>query len=474
MSCACRTAGYSIRLGQSSLFTKFIISAVFALTGTFLFDSSIQGAETAVPRASERIAAVLEAPHEPAADKTISAEEPAGDITLMQALIAALLKNPELAAFSQEIRAREAAVLQAGLFPNPIFGANAANFGNASIRGFDGDVVTLELSQLIELGGKRAARIEAAERTRELAGWDYETLRIAVATLVAQAFAEVLGAQARLDLARQTAELAEQVAAAVGNQVKAGEVSPVEETRAKVALATVRTDLTRAERELEAARRRLAALWGSVEPRFAKARGELETVSPIPTLEQLQERVHQNPELARWTTELTQRQALVDLEKTKAIPNVITTLGVSKYLMPGDYALVAGVSLPLPVFNRNQGGILEAERRRGKAEDERRAAEVRVGTALNTTYQALAAAYAEAEAYKTSVLPGATSAFEAVRKGYRYGQFALLDVLDTQRTLFAARAQYLRALTAYHQGVAEVERLIGERLAFIPNSEESK
>jgi len=441
---------------------KFTIPAVFVLTGFLPFDSNAEGAKTVA----------LTAPDMPI--KMASTEEPTGDITLMRALIAALLKNPELAAFSQEIRAREAAVLQAGLFPNPTFSANAANFGNASIRGFDGDVVTLELSQLIELGGKRAARIEAAQQTQDLAGWDYETVRIAVATQVAQAFTEVLGTQARLDLARQTTELADQVATTVGNQVKAGEVSPVEETRAKVALATVRTDLTRAERELEAARRRLAALWGSVEPRFAKARGELESVLPIPTLERLQTRIHRNPELARWSTELMQRQALIDLEKTKAIPDVTATLGVSKYLMPGDYALVVGVSLPLPVFNRNQGGILEAERRRGKAEDERRAAEVRVGTALNTAYQSLAAAYSEAAAYKTSILPGAESAFEAVRKGYRYGEFALLDVLDTQRTLFAARAQYLRALTAYHQGVAEVERLIGERLAVAENSEGSK
>jgi cobalt-zinc-cadmium efflux system outer membrane protein len=403
-----------------------------------------------------------------------SAEEPAGDITLTQAVAASLLRNPELSVFSQEIRAREAATLQAGLLPNPTLGANAANFANARAKGFDGDVVTLELSQLIELGGKRAARIEAAQQTRELADWDYETARLTVMTQVAQAFSDLLGTQARLDLARQTTDLAEQVAATVGNQVKAGEVSPVEETRAKVVLATVRTDLTRAERELEAARRRLASFWGSVQPRFAKARGELEATAPIPTLEQLQERVHQNPDLARWSTELSQRQALVDLEKTKAIPDVTVSLGTSYYRLNNDYVLLAGVSMPLPLFNRNQGGILEAERRRNKAEDERRAAEVGVGTALSTAYQALAAAHAEAEAYKTSILPGAESAYESVRKGYRFGEFALLDVLDTQRTLFTAKAQYLRALTAYHQGVAEVERLVGERLATLPNSEGSK
>ncbi len=456
------------------MFTKFIVPVAVALTGLLLIDGTARGAEPAMPKPAERTVRTAEALQEPVTNEPASAEEPTGDITLMQALAAALVRNPELAAFSQEIRAREAAVLQAGLRPNPTLNALAQNFGNRSIRGIDGDSVTLELSQLIELGGKRAARIEAAQLTQDLADWDYEIQRIAVATRVTQAFSEVLGVQARLDLARQMAELAERVAAAVGNQVEAGKVSPVEETRAKVALATVRTDLTRAERELETARRRLAALWSSITPRFTRVLGELETLSPIPPLEQLQERIYRNPELARWATELTQRQALVDLEKTRAIPDVTATLGVSKYLMPDDYALVAGVSLPLPVFNRNQGRILEAERRHTKAIEERRATEVRVGTALTTAYQALAAAYAEAEAYKTTILPGAESAFDAVQKGYRLGKFALLDVLDTQRTLFAARTQYLRALTAYHQAVAEVERLIGERLAVVPVPEEPK
>lgn len=442
------------------MLAKPILPAAIALTG-LLFVGAVQGAQTVV----------VEVPEEPI---TAPGGNPAGDITLAGALAAALLHNPELAAFSQEIRAREAAVLQAGLLPNPRLGGSAQNFGNASNKGFDGDWMSLDLSQLIELGGKRAARVEAAARTRELADWDYEVQRISVLAQVSQAFTEVLGAQERLDLARRTAELAEQVATAVGNQVRAGEVSPVEETRSRVALATLRTDLIRTERELEAARRRLAALWGSVDPRFSKARGELETVSPIPTLEQLREKIHQNPELSRWTTELAQRQALVDLEKTKAVPDITVSLGMSQYLLTNSYAMVAGVSVPLPVFDRNQGGILAAERLRTKAEDERRAAEVRVGTALGTAYQALAAAQAEADAYKTSILPGAESAFEAVRKGYRLGEFALLDVLDTQRTLFAARAQYLRALTAYHQGIAEVERLTGERPVIDPNHEESK
>ena len=62
------------------------------------------------------------------------------------------------------------------------------------------------------------------------------------------------------------------------------------------------------------------------------------------------------------------------------------------------------------------------------------------------------------------MLPGARSAFDAVSEGYRLGRFGLLDVLDSQRTLFEARHEYLRAATDYHKAVVDVERLIGDRL----------
>jgi outer membrane protein, heavy metal efflux system len=74
----------------------------------------------------------------------------------------------------------------------------------------------------------------------------------------------------------------------------------------------------------------------------------------------------------------------------------------------------------------------------------------------------LAAAHIEVTTLKTQILPGAQSAFDAASTGYRLGKFGFLDVLDAQRTLFEAKAQYLRALASYHQALAEVERLIGE------------
>ncbi len=422
---------------------------------------------------------VIPAPHSPLESLEVfpsgpAISEPIGDLTLREALSLSLLQNPEIKAFAFEVRAREAAVLQAGLLPNPELGAVVENFGNNALQGFDSTTITLQLSQLIELGGKRAARTEATQLARDLAGWDYERERIKVLTETHKAYVEVLSAQVRAALSRQVVALAEEVAAAAAKRVMAGKVSPVEETKAGVATASVRIELTRAERELEAARQRLAATWGSTAPRFKRALGVLEAVLPIPSLEQLVERIRQNPELARWATEIAERQAVIGLEETRAIPDLTASFGVRRFTEPGDDALVVGISLPLPVFNRNQGAVLEAQRRLTKAEEERRVVEVRVATALSSAYQKLAGAHAEIMALKAQVLPGAQSAFEAASKGYRLGKFSLLDVLDAQRTLFGAKAQYLRALTDYHQSVAQVEGLIGEPVEAARSLEESR
>lgn len=387
--------------------------------------------------------------------------EPTGSLILPQVLALTLTGNPNLAAFSEEIRAREAAELQAGLLPNPVFDANAANFGNKAARGFDGDVVTLALSQLIELGGKRAARIQVAQIGREVADWDYEIQRVTILAGVAQAFIDVLGAQAHTELVKHSLELAEKVVKTVSNQVKAGKVSPVEATRVEVALATARSEMMRTERELEVSRRKLAAFWGSTSPQFLNVQGNLEAIQTLPSLQALTDRLKQSPELVRWTSELSRRQALLDQEKAKAVPDLTVSLGGSNYLHNQDYVMNAGFSMPLPVFDRNQGNIQQAERQRSKAENEQEATQVKIGTELNAAYLNLDAIHAEIENYRSIILPGAESAYQAVQKGYQLGKFALLDVLDTQRTLFNAKGQYLRALTAYHQGIADIERLMG-------------
>lgn len=414
------------------------------------------------------------APAGPALEPSEPVPEPTGELTLREVFALVLRRNPELAGFAREIRARAGNVRQAELLPNPVLDASSSNLGNSVLRDFDGPETSVSLSQLLLLGGKRARAIEAAKLDRTLAVWDYEVKQLDVLTRMAQAFIEVLSAQEGLRLANDLVDLAERVVAAVSARVRAGKVSPVEETRARVALASVQIERARALWELEAARVRLAAGWGSTAPRFKSARGTLDTISPIPSLEALEQRLERNPDLARWATEIAQRQASINLEKSRAIPDLTVSVGVTEFHDTDDSAVTAGLSVPLPVFNRNQGNIQTAEERLTKALEERRAVGVEINTALNAAYQELAAAHTEVTTLKREVLPGAQNAFEAANEGYRLGKFGFLDVMDAQRTLFGAKGQYLRALASYHQAVAEVERLIGERMEAARDLEESR
>ncbi len=144
-----------------------------------------------------------------------------------------------------------------------------------------------------------------------------------------------------------------------------------------------------------------------------------------------------------------------------------------------DSAAVVGLVIPLPVSNRNQGGILKATYLLAKAQESGKAAEIQALASLEEAAQRLAGTYAEATALKNDVLPGAQSSFDAVSEGYREGKFDYLQVLDAQRTLFEARGRYIESLTAYHTAKADAERLIAQSIDSIKeihegNHKESK
>ncbi len=356
-------------------------------------------------------------------------------------------------------------MLQAGLLPNPELGFALEEFaGSGERRSLDSAQSTLQISQPILLGGKRAKKVRVAGLERDLAGWDYEAKRLDVLTDVAKAFVEVLAAQEQVALVKELVEVARTVFQTAMDRVKAGKVSPLEETKASVQLTNTQIELEKAQRGLEAARKRLSALWGQTAATFRRAEGRLEEVSPIPSSEQIERLIAKNPDVARWVKEMEQRSAALDLEKAKAIPDVTISAGWQRFGDTRDNAAIVGVSIPLPLFDRNQGGVLEAKSKEAKAREESRAAELKAHAALADAYQSLSSSLAAASGLKEQVLPAARLAFETAQEGYREGKFSFLDVLDAQRTLFETRGKYIEALAGYHKARAEVERLIGEPL----------
>ena len=404
----------------------------------------------------------------------ITTAQESGALTLRDALAFTLQRNSELAAYGKERAATEAAILQAGVLPNPVLGLAVENLGNSRLAQGGDRATAIQLGQLIELGGKRLARIRAAEAGRDVAGWDYETKRIEVLFLVGQRFIDLLVAQKRQQLAEESLALARQVSDAASRRVQAGKVSPVEETKAQLAQASAQVELEQARREGVAARHALSALWSEPSPRFDRAAGELAHAGELRPYEQLAARVRDNPELARWSSEIERRRALVATEKAKAVPDVTVSAGVMRFSQFEDSAFMLGVSVPLPLFDRNQGGILEANHRLDKAADEARAVESRMLADLARVYQRLVAIGAEMEILARTLLPGAQSAFDAATRGYQLGKFGFLDVLDAQRTLAQVRIQNLRALADYRRGMSEIERLIGGPLEHSPGAPNKK
>jgi cobalt-zinc-cadmium efflux system outer membrane protein len=394
-----------------------------------------------------------------------SFEEPSGALALRDALAAALWRSPDLAATGYGVRAREAEAVQAGLLPNPELDLELENFGGTGELGdFDTLETTLALGQLVELGGKRVKRRRVAEYEARITGWEYEIRRIDVLSKTAADFVGLLAAERQLEIAIETLELAQRVFDAVGERVDAGKVSPVERTKARVELAQAELGREQAQRAVTAARIRLASNWGSTDPRFDSLSGDLDHTDSPPALDTLVARIEHSPDLARWAAEAALRQAEVELALAQRVPNLTVAGGVRHFNELDETAFVAGLSLPLPVFDRNQGGIRAARLRVVEGDRLEEAARVQVHTALAEASQVLDAAFVSVRTTREQILPSAELAFQAAEEAFRQGKIGALDLLDAERTLFDARRQLTEALTTYHLAVIAGERLIGAPL----------
>ena len=416
---------------------------------------------------SQARSAVLDPPADAAKppDSAAPMKEPTGVLTLRDALALALTENPELAPFAWQARANEARILQAGLRLNPELGLQVEDvLGTGDFSGGQEAQITLQLSQVIELGGKRAARTEVASQARDITKSEYELKRVEVLGDVTQRFIQVVANQHALDLALTNRQLAEDALRTVQERVTAGKGSALEERKAQVALARGELLVEGARHELSAARKKLAASWRSRQPVFERVEADLFARKPVPNFEEFASRISKSPEIARWVSEKKLREAEIKLADARRVPNVTAWGGTRRLEGPGEQSFLLGFSMPLQLFDRNQGGAAEARALLGRTEAEQKAAEVRLGMILLGLYEEMAHDAHVMEGLQKEILPKAEDALAISRDGFAQGRFSYLEVLDAQRTIFDVKQEYIRAATSYHQFLVELERLIGQPL----------
>ena len=384
-----------------------------------------------------------------------AATAPATPLSLTKAIELALEGSPEVAAATRQWEATEGQVLQGRARPNPEL-AYSLEDARSRTR-----MQSWQLNLPVELGGKRAARTKAAEKSREQAQAQLNELKAALRANVAAAYFDVLTAQERLVLAKDSVALAKSSTDTVAKRVAAGKVSPVEESKARVAEAGIRVELAQAASEQRNALSRLFALLGKIEAPFTVLEGKAENLPPVPKLADLQSLISSSPAVVLARIEVDRRKALTDLEQSKRVPDITVSAGIQRSNETQRNILLFGVSVPLPVFDRNQGNLLEALKLEDKARDELQGATVRLHSEVTQAQERLSTIAAEVQLLRQDVLPGAKSAYDAATIGFENGKFNFLEVLDAQRTYFTAKSQYLKALGEAHRAAADVDRLLG-------------
>ena len=384
-----------------------------------------------------------------------AATAPATPLSLTKAIELALEGSPEVAAATRQWEATEGQVLQGRARPNPEL-AYSLEDARSRTR-----TQSWQLNLPVELGGKRAARTKAAEKSREQAQAQLNELKAALRANVAAAYFDVLTAQERLVLAKDSVALAKSSTDTVAKRVAVGKVSPVEESKARVAEAGIRVELAQAASEQRNALSRLFALLGKIEAPFTVLEGKAENLPPVPKLAELQALISSSPAVVLARIEVDRRKALTDLEQSKRVPDITVSAGIQRSNETQRNILLFGVSVPLPVFDRNQGNLLEALKLEDKARDELQGATVRLHSEVAQAQERLSTIAAEVQLLRQDVLPGAKSAYDAATIGFENGKFNFLEVLDAQRTYFTAKSQYLKALGEAHRAAADVDRLLG-------------
>jgi cobalt-zinc-cadmium efflux system outer membrane protein len=392
-------------------------------------------------------------------------------LSLQTALQRALAANPRLTAAERDVGIASGQSIQAGALINPELSYEQDNsFGSGAYRGARSAETTLQVSQLFELFGKRDARIAAGRAALDTATIQRKAMRLEVLSETAIAFLGVLGNQRRIQILDEHINAIDRLTPLLQRRVDAGASSPAETGRAQVASDLVKADRERVRAVLASARRELAMLMGDTSPKYSAVSGRLEAVGRPSSFQSVVAAIDANPQLVRWTAVYAQRNAELLMARLRPYPDVRLSAGWRHFNDTGDDAVRLGVSIPIPVFDQNQGNIISAEQSLEKTRAEREANRAALIVLAGRAYDSLQGALRELTILRDSTIPKSRQAADAISEGYGQGRFSLLEVLDAQASVAQARLREQEAQQNFHIAVATIEGLVGNPFALARES----
>ncbi|CAN7176338.1 TolC family protein [Phenylobacterium sp. LjRoot164] len=404
-----------------------------------------------MPPHHARLAALLAVGGLACAGPTLAAPAPP-----FQDLLAQSAQAPRRAESQAQVAAAQGRLDQAGAWRNPELSLDVENFaGKGPMQGLDSAETTLSLSQTLELGGKRGARIDGARRDLDLARAHDAQARADYAAALAVGYAEAEAAELRTGQARELLDAAQSDARAADLLVEAGKEARLRGLQAKADAQAAQAGLDQALAARDAAFGRLSAQAGSAEAFDSLTSSLLSADAAIDAAPA------DTPAVLAAQAERDSAAAKVRVEQLQSRPDLTVSAGVRRFAGDDSTAMVAGAALPLPLFDRNRGATAAARA-------ELTAAEARLAQARLDAAADMAAARSQARsagAQASAAAAGEAAAAEAYRLariGYEAGRLPLLELTAARRALAAARLQTLEARLARVRALAEAARLAGK------------
>lgn len=365
---------------------------------------------------------------------------------------------PRLAEARAEIARADGLAQQARARPNPILSLEVENFsGSGPYSGATQAETTASIGQTLELGGKRSARVSAAQGEAEAARQRARLAQVDFRFDLAVAYAEAEASDRRLVLAQEALGLADEDARIARAFVEQGREPELRRIQAEAAVQAARATVDEAQAARATAFANLTALSGSAAPITSIAVSLLDEPPPPSTVAPA---ASSAPRLLVAQAERETARRRLALERRRAIPDVNVSVGFRRFENSNASALVAGVSVPLPLFDRNRGNI-------NAVQAEVTAAEARLNAArldAEATVRASTARAAAAETRLSAAQQGERAAQEAYRLtriGYEGGKLSLAELLVARRALTDARGQTIAAANERVSAQAALARMSG-------------
>lgn len=364
----------------------------------------------------------------------------------------------ELKEADAAVAAGESVKRQAGAIPNPLLSVGMDNWGAVSNCN-DDEEFFVAITQLIELGGKRSARINLADSERCVVALNREVIKCELFGQTLDAFIDMAVAQECLKLCRSQYDVAEQALSCIKAKTDSGKASSLEMKKAAFTCQSVKLLAFKQESALAKAKKELSSLWDCSAPNFNTVNFPLFNISPPPCLEDLYDALERNPEIAIAEADINRAEKVIRLERSVSIPDVGVQVGVSSERFNNKPSVGFQIDIPIPIFNQNQGNISRAKHERDQAIYNQMNIRCHQRGELVVLHGEWDNAYKQAVMLRDSVLPMANEWYQLAKQVYEEGKAEYLSVLDARNALFDIQQQYLDALEDYHHKRADVLKL---------------